>query len=91
MNVLIVQGIHIMYFLPTLIYSDVVNLLLILSTSNQQVWLSNPSTHPADLFILPHGILFTNIQLDRILDMLYWQYNAMQIFLKPFWASSIIN
>lgn len=34
------------------------------SSSSQQARLSNPSTSVADLFILLHGMLFTNIQLE---------------------------
>ena len=38
--------------------------LPIWSTTAQRSHLSNPSTRAADLFVLLHGMLFTNIQLD---------------------------
>jgi protein SMG6 len=40
------------------------SVLPIWSSAAQQGHLSNPSTHAADLFVLLHGMLFTNIQLD---------------------------
>jgi hypothetical protein len=39
--------------------------LVIWSVAAQQNHLSNPSTRAADLFVLLHGMLFTNIQLDN--------------------------
>ena len=40
------------------------SVLPIWSTAAQRSRLSNPSTRAADLFVLLHGMLFTNIQLD---------------------------
>src|SRR5882762_11578867 len=41
------------------------SVLVIWSVAAQQNHLSNPSTRAADLFVLLHGMLFTNIQLDN--------------------------
>src|ERR1700676_4025246 len=45
------------------------SVLPIWSSAAQQGHLSNPSTCAADLFILLHGMLFTNIQLDNFTGM----------------------
>jgi len=46
------------------------SVLPIWSSAAQQNHLSNPSTRAADLFILLHGMLFTNIQLDDFISTL---------------------
>ena len=46
------------------------SILPVWSTSNQQAHLSNSATCATDLFVLLHGMLFTNIQLDNFAGML---------------------
>ena len=46
------------------------SILPIWSTINQQTQLLDPSTCATDLFVLLHGMLFTNIQLDDFMGML---------------------